>query len=595
MSFFRSWADHIALFYKYAGWRLLLLLAITSTSGLFEALGIVTLLPILNRAFGERPEDPISRAIIGSIEWLGVTPNLTSLLMVLAAIFVLRGVAMFAHLYVTGRIVTGVRRNARIGLIKGICEVSYLYYSGKTTGGFANLLVMEVARFAASLRAFCKMTVSAIHAAFYVPAAMLIDSEITLLLVVIGAGSVVFLRQFTRRTGHASVRITEFNDSLNSRLIQFIQSFPYLKATASVEPVSRAVTNDIGGLAGQEIKIAFNTSLVAAMKEPIAVLTLCVYAYYQLVLHDGSMAEVMVLALLLYRLLVQLLNLPPEYQNFNRTVGGVHALRRWSTEIERNRERSSGEPLPDLARPIVFDNVSFRHGEKGILHEVNLTIEPNRTIGIVGESGAGKTTFFHLLTGLLEPASGSISVGGDNYATIDKTQLRRRIGYVPQEPVVLNDTVANNIAFWRCDPKEPQCRSRIDAAAAAAKCEEFINEKDRGLDTVLGERGIRLSGGQRQRIAIARELFKEPQLLILDEATSALDAETERYVQDRVDEMKGERTIVVIAHRISTIRRCDRIYVFSQGRVVEEGSFRELYDRPASQFRRMCDQQGVSP
>jgi subfamily B ATP-binding cassette protein MsbA len=593
MSFFRNWADHISLFYKYAGWRLLLLLAITSTSGLFEALGIVTMLPILNQAFGERPEDPTSQAIIGSIEWLGINPNLTSLLVLLAAIFVVRGIAMFAHLYVTGRITIGVRKNARIGLIEGIREVSYPYYSSKTTGGFTNLLTMEVARFTASLRAFCKMTVSAIHAAFYVPAAMLIDAEITLFLVVIGGISVVCMRQFTRRTGEASIRISKFNNSLTSRLIQFIQSFPYLKATASMAPVSRAVSRDVSGLAGQETHIAFNVSLVAAMKEPIAVLTLCGYAYYQLVLHDGSMAEVMVLALLLYRLLVQLLNLPPEYQNFNRTVGGVHALRRWSSEIESNRERTGGEPLPDLAQPIAFNNVSFQHGEKGILHDVNLTIPPNRTVGIVGESGAGKTTFFHLLTGLLEPASGSIMVGESNYATIDKTMLRRRIGYVPQDPVVLDDTVANNIAFWRCDPKDPQCRKRIEAAAAAAKCEEFIAEKDRGIDTVLGERGIRLSGGQRQRISIARELFKEPQLLILDEATSALDAETERYVQDRVDEMKGKRTIVIIAHRISTIRRCDHIYVFSQGRVVEEGSFRDLYDRPESQFRRMCDQQGV--
>ena len=278
------------------------------------------------------------------------------------------------------------------------------------------------------------------------------------------------------------------------------------------------------------------------MREPIAVYALCGYAYYQLVLLDqGSVGEVMVLALLLYRLLIQILNLPPEFNNFYRTVGGVHAVRRWGEALADNRERKAGEPVVDLARRITFRDVSFQHGERGVLHHIDLTIEPNQTIGIVGESGAGKTTFFNLLTGLLDASSGEIAVGGESYAVLDKAQLRRHIGYVPQEPVVLNDTVANNIAFWRCDPRDPDCRRRVDAAAEAAGCSEFIADLDSGLDTVLGERGQTLSGGQRQRIAIARELFKQPQLLIFDEATSSLDAETERYVQERIDRMNRRR------------------------------------------------------
>ncbi|MFQ5953486.1 MAG: ABC transporter ATP-binding protein [Kiloniellales bacterium] len=591
----RDWAGHLRLFYQYARWRLLLLFVVTSSSGLFEALGIVTLLPILNYAFGDKPDDPVSKVIVGAIERLGVEPGLTNLLILLAAIFVVRGLAMFAHLYIANRTVTVVRRNAQMVLVRAIGAMDFPFYARNTTGGFTNLLLIEVNRFAASLRAFCKMGVGTIHALFYVPAAVAIDSELTLFLAVIGAMSILALRTFTRRTAAASLRVSELNDSLNARLVQLIHSFPYLKATASLRPVTRAVMGNIGGLAAQELKIAFNTSLVAAVKEPIAVVALCGYAYYQLVLGEGSMAEVMVLALLLYRLLIQLLNLPPEYNNFNRTVGGVHAVRRWGEALERNRERKAGEPVVDLARRITFRDVSFRHGERGVLHHVDLAIDPNQTIGIVGASGAGKTTFFNLLTGLLDPTSGEIAVGGESYAGLDKGRLRQHIGYVPQDPVVLNDTVANNIAFWRCDPGDPDCRARIAAAAEAAGCSDFIADLGSGLDTVLGERGLTLSGGQRQRIAIARELFKEPQLLIFDEATSSLDAETERYVQDRIDRMKGQRTILIIAHRISTIRRCDRIYVFSKGRLVEEGGFRELYDRPGSLFRGMCDNQGVQP
>ena len=229
------------------------------------------------------------------------------------------------------------------------------------------------------------------------------------------------------------------------------------------------------------------------------------------------------------------------------------------------------------------------------MHDIDITIPRHQTIGIVGESGAGKTTFFHLLTGLLEPSRGTIEVSGHNYRTLNRASLRSLIGYVPQDPVIINDTIANNICLYDCDPSRSECRTMITAAAKAANCESFLRDAESGLDTMVGDRGMRLSGGQRQRIAIARELFKDPELLIFDEATSSLDSDTEAYVQESIDKLRGERTIVIIAHRLSTVRQCDRLFVFAEGNIVEQGSFAELYNNAESTLRRMSDRQGVRP
>ncbi len=159
----------------------------------------------------------------------------------------------------------------------------------------------------------------------------------------------------------------------------------------------------------------------------------------------------------------------------------------------------------------------------------------------------------------------------------------------------VSDTVANNISLWQYDGSDSACLERIRSAARIAKCDAFVSAMPNGYDTPLGDRGIKLSGGERQRIAIAREMFKEPGLLIFDEASSALDAGSERHVRESIEHMHGERTIVVITHRLSSVRCCDRVYVFLRGEVVERGTFDELYAAQDSYFRRMCDEQRVSP
>jgi ATP-binding cassette subfamily B protein len=234
------------------------------------------------------------------------------------------------------------------------------------------------------------------------------------------------------------------------------------------------------------------------------------------------------------------------------------------------------KPLAQPVRGAVsFDRVSFRYPsrpEAAALDDFSLSVRPGETIAIVGPSGAGKTTVFQLLLRFYDPDAGTVSFDGVNLRDLDPQDLRRRIGLVAQDPVIFSTSALENIRYGRPEATEAE----IKAAARAAHADEFLDRLPQGYDTFLGERGVRLSGGQRQRIAIARAILRNPALLLLDEATSALDAESERVVQKALDEIMQDRTTIVIAHRLATVLKCDRILVLDHGKVDAIGTHAEL-------------------
>ena len=243
--------------------------------------------------------------------------------------------------------------------------------------------------------------------------------------------------------------------------------------------------------------------------------------------------------------------------------------------------------LPAIRGSVTFENVRFRYADDGpwTLDDIDLVVPAGSTLGIVGSSGSGKSTLTKLLQRLYVPANGRVLVDGVDVAQIDPAWLRRQIGVVLQENVLFNRTVRENIAL--ANPALPI--DKVMAAAEMAGAHEFITRMPQGYDTMIEERGANLSGGQRQRLAIARALVTQPRILIFDEATSALDAESEEIIQTNLKQMAVGRTVIIIAHRLSAIRQCDRIVALEKGRLVEQGSHDELLShdgRYADLYRR---------
>lgn len=243
------------------------------------------------------------------------------------------------------------------------------------------------------------------------------------------------------------------------------------------------------------------------------------------------------------------------------------------TEIEQDKGQKE---IGRVKGEIEFHNVSFSYASaahKKVLQDINLHIEPGKTIAFVGTSGSGKSTLVNLLPRLYDGYEGEVRVDGTDIRDYKLTSLRDQISYVGQDIVLFNDTLAHNIAYGRL---EHVSEADIIRAAKAAYAWDFICEKKHGLQTVVGEKGVMLSGGQRQRIAIARALLKNAPILIMDEATSALDTESERYIQAALEELIKDRTTLIIAHRLSTIEKADLIVVMSEGRIVETGNHQAL-------------------
>ncbi len=244
--------------------------------------------------------------------------------------------------------------------------------------------------------------------------------------------------------------------------------------------------------------------------------------------------------------------------------------------------RAPAEPkrlLKPARGAVVLEGVSFSypaHPERATLHELDLTVEPGERVAIVGPSGAGKTTLFQLLLRFYDPTAGHLLFDGTDLRDLDPKDLRSQIGLVPQEPVIFSATALENIAYGRADLGAEPSPAQVRQAAEAAQALGFVEALPQGFDTFLGERGVRLSGGQRQRIAIARALLRDPPLLLLDEATSSLDAESERDLQQALEGLMVGRTTLVIAHRLATVQKADRILVLDQGRIVEQGRHLDL-------------------
>jgi ATP-binding cassette, subfamily B, bacterial MsbA len=276
--------------------------------------------------------------------------------------------------------------------------------------------------------------------------------------------------------------------------------------------------------------------------------------------------------------------------NFQQALGASSEIFRFIDVEDDVREKPHAKRLPAFSHAVQFDHLSFTYGGEGaearVLHDINLEVRSGEVVAIVGSSGSGKSTLVHLIPRFFDATQGRLLIDGNDVRDVTLVSLREQVGIVTQETVLFNDTVRNNIAYGQ--PHVPL--KDVEAAARAALAHDFIRALPKGYDEVIGERGVRLSGGERQRIAIARAILKNAPILILDEATSALDSESEALVQSALHNLMSGRTVFVIAHRLSTVRRADRIVVIENGAIADIGPHEDLMTKLGT-YRRLYDLQ----
>ena len=256
-------------------------------------------------------------------------------------------------------------------------------------------------------------------------------------------------------------------------------------------------------------------------------------------------------------------------------IGSIELINEEYKKQKINSVKKGEMKIELFSKGIEFKNVSFNYDNcSTCLNNLNLKIKAKSTLGIVGESGSGKTTLINLITLLNNISKGKLLIDGIPSTQINKESWRAQIGYISQETVIFDDTIANNISMW--DDNYERIENRLIKVAEQANILDFINSLPKGFNTKVGDRGVQLSGGQKQRIFIARELYRKPALLILDEATSSLDTKAEKKIQKSIENIQGDLTLIIVAHRISTIRNVDKIIILEEGIIKDFGNYKDL-------------------
>lgn len=480
-------------------------------------------------------------------------------------------------------------RKIRLQNIDGLNQIRYKSFVLSDAGQIQNTLTAEVDRVVKAFDNYFIGMQNAILVLVYMSFAFLVDAQFAVLVSIGGVLSNFIYRKIYKNTSGASYKLTDDNNHFQSLIIQYVSNFKYLRATSFLNRYSGKLYEAVGKIEATNKKIGILATLLSSTREPLIIIVVTIVIFLQTSVLGSPLGPIFISLLFFYRALSALMLTQSIWNQFLAVSGSLIQMKEFGEKLKANKETTGKEKLKEFNNNIVLKNASFSYNnEKRILDDISLTIEKNEIVAFVGESGSGKTTLVNLFSGLLPLDNGSMKIDGINSADLDISTFQNRIGYITQDPVIFNDTIFNNVSFW----SEPTAenKKKFENAIAKASITDFINTLPQKEETVLGHFGINLSGGQKQRISIARELFKDIDILILDEATSALDSETEKAIQDNIDSLKGFYTILIVAHRLSTIKNANRIVFMKEGSISNIGKFDELISE-VPHFKRMVELQ----
>lgn len=566
--------QYIRMFYAEIGSRLIILFVLLLGAAFFEAVSISMILPLLQDS-AETNDNFLASAVDSLMSAFGVPSTTTAILAFMVGMFFIRGAFMIAQAMYQARIISDHLVQIRQNTISALFRTRFTYLSTKETGYLTNAITTELEKVNFSLRQLGSLAVATTTTLVYISLTILFQPVIFFFMLVLIIPIGLIAAVVNRRTREASRAHSHHAGEHQSLLVETVLHSKYLMATGRSSAVLNRVfgeTHKLGHLYRRLMRLA---SISQYGFEPFAVLVLAGIVLYYTEILNNPISEVVFLVLLFFQGSKSVLGVQPAYRKFVQAAGSLELYQRLNAELNENAQpKRSGAKKPDLSGDIELKSASVTYPNQEIpsLIDVSLIVPAKQTIALVGPSGSGKSTVANLLSGLLEPTTGSIQMAGDDYSTLDMAALQSNVAYVTQEPAVFRGTVEENITMW-------DNTSDIKRTAELLSNVGLAHLKDRSTDEsplVLKSGGMDLSGGERQRLSIARELYRPFGLLILDEATSALDSELEKKIDELLREERGKATIVVIAHRLSTIRNADVVHVMDAGKVVESGTYDDL-------------------
>ncbi len=585
---------YFSFFYRLTGKRILIVLLITFLCIIFQALSGAAFLPVLEMGSGSMGANIVTKSVFNALVFLKMeSPDqqLPALLIFATICFAVANVSTIISEAYMARIQSGVIRELQTGITERLFNAEYAYFISHNTGFLNTVIINYTVSVTYSFKFYSKVMINALFAIAYAAFATVVDIKLALVMFAAALPLLSVIKLISRKNREYSAQNAAAHGVLNNIVIQILTCFKYFKATNTFHNMAKHLSECSGKVGGTIEKLTIWGIVGQSLLTPIAVAIISAIVYYKFSVEHESISDVVAVLVCLYAAYQRMIILPASYQKFLGSTGPISEFYRIEKELLENKEKFGGTRTPDFDGELAFENVSFSYSKEKepVLRELSFKILANSSVAFVGESGAGKSTLVNLITGLFSPTKGTLSVGGMPYSEINMGELRKRISYVTQEPVIFNDTVKNNLTLW----DDMITMEKIRESVSRAHADNFISAMIGNYDTMLGSSGVNISGGQRQRIAIARELLRDTRLLILDEATSALDTETEMSIQENLNKIKGAKTIIIIAHRLSTIKDCDMIFVLDRGNIVEQGSFSELIAKNGK-FKKMVDRQSLN-
>jgi ATP-binding cassette subfamily C protein len=581
---------YIKTLFQYAGIRAWISLGLMVFLGLTQGVGLLMLIPFLRLIGLGSGEDPggLATYIGNAFAWAGLPLSMPSILCVYVGIVAAHAMVTRYREVLNTKIIYGFTQVLRNSLYQAFCRTEWLCFLRTRGSDVTHVLTSDLQRVGFATQQLLQLAGTIIIAGVHIVVALIISVPMTLFALACGGGFLLVLRPFNRQSNTFGRRLRGSMNDMYSAVTEHLGGMKIAKSYSLEDQHEQNFRNITNGVTDQMVRFTRVNAATRMYYEVGAAAALAAFFFVAVEMAHMPAANLLLIVFLFARLLPRFSMIQQCVQRIANALPSFEAALEMEKRFEEMKEPLSITTVSPLKlnREILLSSVSFRYDKNSeiwALRDVDLVIPARGTTAIVGPSGAGKSTMADLILGLLSPEQGTISINGKPLTGELLHRWRRSVGYVPQDTFLFHDTIRANLLCALPDAKDSDLRQVLRLAAA----DQFVSRIPEGLDAVVGDRGVRLSGGERQRIALARALLRKPSLLLLDEATSSIDTESERRIQEVINKLRGELTMVIIAHRPSTIRRADRIVVLDHSRIVEKGRWQELMDLPKGRLRSM--------